>query len=86
MVNVGVWDGRDAVMANMRALAEGLVQVTLTVIATRGERLALIRIRSFEPDSQRGEFVIELLGIAETDTDGQIAAHVFSTSTTPMPL
>ncbi|MCV7397978.1 AAA family ATPase [Mycobacterium paraseoulense] len=77
VVNVGVWDGRDAVMANMRALAEGLVQVTLTVIATRGERLALIRIRSFEPDSQRGEFVIELLGIAETDTDGQIAAHVF---------
>ncbi|MGD1257908.1 BTAD domain-containing putative transcriptional regulator [Mycobacterium seoulense] len=77
VVNVGVWDGRDSVMANMRALAEGLVQVTLTVIATRGERLALIRIRSFEPDSQRGEFVIELLGIAETDTDGQIAAHVF---------
>ncbi|WP_426654995.1 BTAD domain-containing putative transcriptional regulator [Mycobacterium seoulense] len=77
VVNVGVWDGRDAVMANMRALAEGLVQVTLTVIATRGERLALILIRSFEPDSQRGEFVVEMLGIAETDTDGQIAAHVF---------
>nr|WP_255396761.1 BTAD domain-containing putative transcriptional regulator [Mycobacterium sp. 852002-51613_SCH5001154] len=77
VVNVGVWDGRDAVMANMRALAEGLAQVTLTVIATRGERLALIRIASFDRELQRGEFVIEMLGITEIDTDGRIAAHVF---------
>ncbi|GAA4290118.1 BTAD domain-containing putative transcriptional regulator [Mycobacterium paraffinicum] len=77
VVNVGVWDGRDAVMANMRALAEGLARVTLTVIATRGERLALILIRSFNADSERGEFVIEMLGIVETDADGRIAAHVF---------
>ncbi|OBB66365.1 BTAD domain-containing putative transcriptional regulator [Mycobacterium sp. 852014-50255_SCH5639931] len=77
VVNVGVWDGRDAVMANMRALAEGLAQVTLTVIATRGERLALILIRSFNTDLGRGEFVIEMLGIVETDADGRIAAHVF---------
>lgn len=76
VVNVGVWDGRDAVIANMRALAEGLARVTLTVIATRGERLALILIRSFNPDLQRGEFVVEMLGITEIDTEGQIAAHV----------
>ncbi len=77
VVNVGFWDGRDAVIANMRALAGGLAQVTLTVIATRGEHLALILIRSFNPDIQRGEFVVEMLGIAEVNTDGRIAAHVF---------
>lgn len=77
VVNVGFWDGRDIVIANMQALAEGLAHVTLTVIATRGERLALIRIRSFNPDLRQGEFVVEMLGIAETDPDGRIAAHVF---------
>ncbi|WP_104150814.1 BTAD domain-containing putative transcriptional regulator [Mycobacterium intracellulare] len=77
VVNVGFWDGRDAVMANMRALAEGLAQVSLAVIATRGQRLSLAHVRSFNPDSRRGEFAVELLGIAEIDTDGRITAHVF---------
>lgn len=77
VVNVGFWDGRDAVMAKMRALAEGLAQVSLTVIATRGKRLSLARVRSFNPDSRREGFAVELLGIAEIDTDGRIAAHVF---------
>ncbi|WP_082952862.1 BTAD domain-containing putative transcriptional regulator [Mycobacterium sp. 852002-10029_SCH5224772] len=77
VVNVGFWDGRDAVVANMRALAEGLAQVSLTAIAIRGERLALARIRSFNPDSRHGEFSIEMLGIVEIDTDGRIAAHIF---------
>lgn len=77
VVNVGFWDGRDAVMANMRALAEGLAQVSLTVIATRGKRLSLARVRSFNPDSRREGFAVELLGIAEIDTGGWIAAHVF---------
>ncbi|WP_248923671.1 BTAD domain-containing putative transcriptional regulator [Mycobacterium sp. 3-98] len=77
VVNVGFWDGRDAVMANMRALAEGLAQVSLTVIATRGKRLSLARVRSFNPDSRREGFAVELLGIAEIDTDGRIASHVF---------
>lgn len=77
VVNVGFWDGRDAVMANMRALAEGLAQVSLTVIATRGKRLSLARVRSFNPDARREGFAVELLGIAEIDTDGRIAAHVF---------
>lgn len=77
VVNVGFWDGRDAVMANMRALAEGLAQVALSVIATRGDRLALARIRSFNPDSRHGGFAVEMLGIVEIDTGGRIAAHIF---------
>lgn len=77
VVNVGFWDGRDAVMANMHALADGLAQVSLSVIATRGERLSLARVRSFNPDSRQEGFAVELLGIAEIDTDGRIAAHIF---------
>lgn len=77
VVNVGFWDGRDVVMANMRALAEGLAQVSLTAIATRGERLSLARVRSFNPDSRQEGFAVELLGIAEIHADGRIAAHVF---------
>ncbi|WP_419866299.1 BTAD domain-containing putative transcriptional regulator [Mycobacterium scrofulaceum] len=77
VVNVGFWDGRDAVIANIQALAEGLAHVALTVIATRGERLALILIRSFNSDPERSEFVIEMLGVAELDADLRISAHVF---------
>ncbi|WP_081293082.1 hypothetical protein, partial [Mycobacterium colombiense] len=77
VVNVGSWDGRDDVIANMRALEEGLAHVALTVTATRGERLALIRIHSFNPGSRRGEFAVEILGIAEIDSAGRIAAHIF---------
>lgn len=77
VVNVGFWDGRDVVMANMRALADGLAQVSLTAIATRGERLSLARVRSFNPDSRQEGFAVELLGIAEIHADGRIAAHVF---------
>ncbi|WP_231972758.1 BTAD domain-containing putative transcriptional regulator [Mycobacterium sp. E3305] len=77
VVNVGLWDGRDVVIANMQALAQGLAHVTLTVIATRGERLALIIVRSFNSDLEHGEFVIEMLGVAELDADLRISAHVF---------
>ncbi|EFG77816.1 adenylate/guanylate cyclase catalytic domain protein [Mycobacterium parascrofulaceum ATCC BAA-614] len=76
VVNIGVWDGRNVVVANMQALAEGLARVSLTMIATRGERLALSLIRSFNPDLERGEFAVEMLAIAEINTDGRIAAHV----------
>ena len=41
MVNAGFWDGRDAVIANLQALEEAGARITFTVIATRGERLAL---------------------------------------------
>ncbi|RAU92899.1 regulator [Mycobacterium colombiense] len=77
VVNVGFWGGRDVVLENMRALEEGLARVTLTVIATRGERLALIRVRSFDHGLEPEGFVIEMLGIAEIDSAGRIAAHVF---------
>src|SRR6185312_4530381 len=54
VVNAGVIRGREVNVANMRAVAKiGFEDIASTVIATRGQRLALIRIRSsahgFEP-------------------------------------
>jgi hypothetical protein len=76
VVNAGFWDGRDVVVANMRALNEGGANFTRSVIATRGQRLALIRICSSNRDPRHGEFVVEMLGIAEVNSDGRFAAHV----------
>ncbi|MCV7401162.1 AAA family ATPase [Mycobacterium fragae] len=75
VVNAGFWDGRDVVIENMRALDEGR-SITSTVIATRGERLALSRICSASRDLRHGEFDVEMLGIAEIDIEGRITAHV----------
>ena len=76
VVNAGFWDGRDVVIANMRALAEAGAKTALTVIATRGDRLALIRMCSASRDLQHGEFDVEMLGVVEIDTEERIAAHV----------
>ena len=75
VVNAGLWDGRDAVIANLQALADAAANIT-SVIATRGERLALTRIRSSNRDPRQGDFGVEMLNIVEIDTDGRIVAHV----------
>jgi hypothetical protein len=74
-VNAGRWDGRDVTLANMQALAEVGADITLTVIATRGERLALTRICSENRDLRHGGFRSEMLGVVEINTDDRIAAH-----------
>jgi DNA-binding SARP family transcriptional activator len=76
VVNIGVWDGRDVVIANIRALAEAVAHVTSTVIAIRGEHLALTRICAPNRDLQQGDFGVEMLCIAELDADERIAAHL----------
>ena len=73
-MNAGVQQGRDVEIENMRALAEVGAEVTATVIATRGERLALGRMRSSNRDLQHGEFGIELLNIIEINIDNRISA------------
>ena len=50
--------------------------MTSTVIATRGERLALDRARFSGCDQQPEAFNIELLSIVEIDADERIAAVV----------
>ena len=76
VVNIGVWEGRDVVIANLRALAEAVTDVTSTVIAIRGERLAMTRICAPNRDRQQGDFGVEMLGIAELDTDDRLGVHV----------
>jgi hypothetical protein len=76
VVNTGLWEGRDVVIANMQALAEAVVNSTSAVVAIRGERLALIRMRYPDSDARYGEFVPEQLIIAEIDADDRIAAQI----------
>jgi hypothetical protein len=75
VVNVGLWDGRDVVIANLQALAEA-APTSLTVIATRGERLVLSRMHSPNRDLQYGDFSSDMLVLAEIDTDERIAAQI----------
>jgi hypothetical protein len=65
-VNVGFWDGRDVVIANLQALADaaGAENITLTVIATRGERAHAYAF-SERDDPQNSQFVSEKLIITE---------------------
>jgi hypothetical protein len=74
VVNAGVRDGQDALIANLRAIAEvGAECVTSSVVATRGERLVLNRVRF---SARRGEVSAEVLNIAEIDANDRIAASL----------
>lgn len=74
-VNAGTWRGRDVVVTSMRAF-EIAADITLTVLATRGNRLALSRLCSANRDLQHGEFDVDLLGVVEVDADGLVIAHI----------
>ena len=77
VVGAGVRHGRHAEILNMQAIVGlGITIETTTVMATRGERLVLVRTRFALRDPATDAFVAEVLGIAELDTDNRIAAHV----------
>jgi len=77
LVNAGIRRGRDAEIENYRAAADvGIIDITLDVIATRGERLVLGRVRGSQRDQLPGTFGIEVLGVVEIDADGRIVAAV----------
>nr|WP_193791131.1 BTAD domain-containing putative transcriptional regulator [Mycobacterium paraense] len=76
VVNFGIWRGRGAVSTNMRVLDEVEASMSLTVIATRGERLALTHVHSLNRDLRHGEFDVELLSIVEADVDSRIATLI----------
>ncbi|WP_231995956.1 BTAD domain-containing putative transcriptional regulator [Mycobacterium sp. 852002-51163_SCH5372311] len=75
VTTAGFWDGRDAVIANLQALAEA-APISWSVVATRAERLTLTRICSPNRDQRQGEFSIEMLVVAEIDTDERIASQL----------
>ncbi|MDQ1545830.1 MAG: hypothetical protein QOH69_734, partial [Actinomycetota bacterium] len=77
VVNAGVLRGRAVHITDMRAVAElGFGGLTSTVIATRGHRSALIRIRSSMRGAPPGEVTAEMLSIVEIDADNRLAAAV----------
>ncbi|MGE5696981.1 MAG: hypothetical protein ACM4D3_17645 [Candidatus Sericytochromatia bacterium] len=76
VVNAGVRRGRDVHIANLRVVADiGFENLTSTVIATRGNRLALSRVRSSARGLPPGEVSNESLSIVEIDAENRLAAH-----------
>ncbi|OBG99377.1 hypothetical protein A5698_10225 [Mycobacterium sp. E136] len=78
VVNAGVRHGRNVHLADSRAAAEvgGGQHVASTVLATRGERLVLSRVRTTNSNTPPGEVGAQMLGIVEIDADDRIAVTV----------
>ncbi|ORV54593.1 hypothetical protein AWC05_18580 [Mycobacterium florentinum] len=75
VVGAGIRHGRDGQIADMRVIADiGLTTVAPHVIATRGDSLALTRVRFAFRGQDAAEFLTEVVGIAEIDANQQIAA------------
>ncbi|WP_082022603.1 BTAD domain-containing putative transcriptional regulator [Mycolicibacterium setense] len=76
VVNSGVQRGRDAVLAEISALADIGGQITTSdVIATRGEQLAL-RHTQYSGSDERAAYNVGGFEVLETDTDGLLLARV----------
>ncbi len=77
VVSSGIRRGRDAQLANLRAIVDvGVTNIDLVVIATRGERLALARARVQGGDQQAEAFGLEMLNLVEIDTDKRLSAGI----------
>jgi hypothetical protein len=77
VVSSGFLRGRDIDVANIRATADvGATDLTSTVIATRGERLVLARLRLSGRDHRPEAFHSEMLGIVEIDADNRVTARI----------
>ncbi|HXO80970.1 MAG TPA: hypothetical protein VN856_13895 [Mycobacterium sp.] len=76
VVNSGVRRGRDEHIADMRAIVEvSAPTFSSSIIATRGERLALAHVRIFNRGTT-SEVGAEALGIGEIDADERIVATI----------
>jgi class 3 adenylate cyclase len=78
VVNAGLQQGRDAEILNMRAIEDlWKTNVTTTVVAARGTRLSLMRVRySGRDQGPEGGFVTEILGVIEINADERISSLV----------
>ena len=78
VVNVGSRHGRDEHMADMRSIIEVMpdVDITTAVMATRGARLVLARIRLLSPVTEGGEVLVEVLRIDEINADNRIVSGI----------
>ena len=77
VVGAGIQDGRDALIADLRVTAElGIRSVSSAVVATRGDRLVLVRARYSRSDQEPGAFLTEVLNLFETNADDRTTAAV----------
>ena len=77
VVGAGIQHGRDAHMADMRTIVDlWITNVSSTIIATRGERLVLMRTHFSGSDQGPGAFLTEVFGLVEIDTDERIVAII----------
>ena len=77
VVNAGIRQDRDAEIHDFRSAADlGVTSATSDVIATRGERLVLIRSRLSRSNEEPGAFYVDLLWLVEIDTNHRAAAWV----------
>jgi DNA-binding SARP family transcriptional activator len=77
VIGLGVRRGRDAHVANMQTIADiGTKDLLSTVIATRGDRLVLERVRFAGNDQRPEAFRTELLGLVEINADSRISARI----------
>ena len=75
MVNVGIRHGRDAGTKELQATADvGFTMTMLSAMATRGDRLALTRIRGTGRDPETIQN--EALNVVEIDADEKVVAVV----------
>ena len=77
VVGAGVRHGRDAVILDMRAIADlALMKVTSTVMATRGERLVQMGAQYSGSRRPEGAFLTDVLCVLEIDADERVVAAV----------
>ncbi len=77
VVNAGIRHGRNAEMANWRATAEiWMPNVGSIVLATRGERLTLMRFTFISKEQSREAFSAAALAVVEIDDDGRNEAII----------
>lgn len=77
IINAGIRHGKDAEIADLQAIvATGTKKAKVTVVATRAQRLALCHLVLTGRDTRPEAFHSEMLGVAEVDADGRLAARV----------
>lgn len=76
VVDAGIRHGRDSLLQDMRSAADaGIPTLCSTDLATRGERLLLVRAES-SYEARPGAFYVENFAIAEIDADHRVTAQV----------
>ncbi|OBJ51536.1 BTAD domain-containing putative transcriptional regulator [Mycobacterium asiaticum] len=77
VVGAGLRRGRDAVIAEIMVVANAGVKSMVTdIIAVRGARLVLNRVRSSFGDEHPGAFGIDVLDVVEVNSDEKVTARV----------